>query len=278
MKNKLFYAILMIVIACALSVTNSFAEISSPSVIGGKNSAPDARSWMVALVYKQPNGANPQFCGGTLISPTVVLTAAHCVKYKFINEFQVLGETQNLRSGGKRADIDQVIIHPGYNSGNNDNDIAILKIKNPLNKIKSSYVDISNANNIQSSNLIVAGWGQTQETDSSRPANLQEAIVPLIDKDVCRNAYKKISKEITDNMICASSLEGGKDACGGDSGGPLFYEKENKTTLDKLISLSNGPSIIQVGIVSWGVGCADKNFYGIYTDVSKYTGWIKKYL
>lgn len=101
---------------------------------------------------------------------------------------------------------------------------------------------------------------------SSLVAELREASVPLVRQDVCRAAYANVSGvgagAVTDNMLCAGSANGGVDSCQGDSGGPL------------LIARPDG-SWAQAGIVSWSVGCAQPNYYGVYTRVPNYIGWIE---
>ncbi|XP_023703024.1 serine protease 30 [Cryptotermes secundus] len=111
----------------------------------------------------------------------------------------------------------------------------------------------------------VTGWGaqRPEDVDSSLSQVLQVAAVPLLDLDTCRRAdvYGGRRQSILDSMLCAGSLEGGVDACGGDSGGPLACEINGRFVL--------------TGIVSWGDGCAQKNRPGVYTRVSHYVDWIQ---
>jgi len=92
---------------------------------------------------------------------------------------------------------------------------------------------------------------------------LQEVDVPIVSNATCNTSY---GGEITANMICAGYAQGGKDACYGDSGGPLFVPDET------------GTGWVQVGVVSWGEGCALPNYYGVYARVSRYQSWIESYV
>jgi secreted trypsin-like serine protease len=248
----------------AILSTDILAEASKPLIVGGEKSAENTRSWVVALVNKnQPENAKAQFCGGAIIGSHEILTAAHCIYKKNKSDIQVLNGTQSLRSGGKRLNVIEIIEHPNYNPQSYDNDLAILKLdKSPDGDVINLATAQDDSNAIQKNQeVIVAGWGYTKDADNQSPTELFEVKVPITSPEKCKSAYKKLEAEVSDNMICAGYDPGGKDACQGDSGGPLFIERENKTYL-------------QIGIVSWGIGCAEPNKYGVYTRISKYISWI----
>uniref|UniRef100_A0A3B3H9U6 Peptidase S1 domain-containing protein n=1 Tax=Oryzias latipes TaxID=8090 RepID=A0A3B3H9U6_ORYLA len=156
--------------------------------------------------------------------------------------------------------ITRLIIHPNYNS--NDNDIALLQLSSPVNftnYISPVCLSATNSTFYSGVNTWVTGWGNIGSGVSlPAPQTLQEVQVPIVGNRRCKCSYGASS--ITDNMVCAGLLEGGKDSCQGDSGGPLVIKQNNRW--------------IQAGVVSFGIGCALPNFPGVYTRVSQYQTWI----
>jgi transmembrane protease serine 9 len=240
---------------------------AQPEVVGGKT-APDGKwPFMIALLDAgTSSNYDAQFCGASLISKRDVLTAAHCVKGAQPSSIQVLVGTQDLKNGGRRVNVARVTVHPKYNSRTSDSDVAVLRLAADVNDI----VPVEYASTIKQENRFAAagkpvfgmGWGET-ETTPHFPPELQQVKVPVTDRDVC-NAADAYNGKITDTMICAGLKEGGKDTCQGDSGGPL---------------VSKGPDgtfHLQVGVVSWGYGCADPNHYGVYSRMATLGAWVKE--
>lgn len=109
---------------------------------------------------------------------------------------------------------------------------------------------------------IATGWGTLKE-DGKPSCILQEVEVPVISNDRCVTETNYTNKMITDNMLCAGYPGvGERDSCQGDSGGPLVYERPDKR-------------LVLIGVVSWGNGCARKDFPGVYTRVTRFMNWIK---
>jgi len=210
---------------------------------------------------------NEPSCGATLISPNWAITASHCVigednqLISSISEISLFINAYTFNSSdGKKYNIEKVVSNPNYSPITNDNDIALLKLAKTQIEI-SSFPKIENVSLPKGKEAFVAGWGSTigyPSYEQSFPDRLQELLVPIVDWNVCNEAF---SGELTDNMICAGYLDGGKDSCQGDSGGPL-------------ISYDNGQSQL-IGIVSWGGRCAEPNKAGIYTNVKNYIDWIE---
>ncbi|XP_075868692.1 trypsin-1 [Nelusetta ayraudi] len=217
-------------------------------IVGGyecrKNSAP----------YQVSLNSGYHFCGGSLISSTWVVSAAHCYK----SRIQVrLGEHNIAINEGTEQFINsaKVIRHPRYSSYNLDNDIMLIKLSKPAtlnNYVKTVSLPSSCAS--AGTRCLISGWGNTSGSGSNYPDRLMCLDAPILGNSTCKNAYPG---QITSNMFCAGFMEGGKDSCQGDSGGPV---------------VCNGK--LQ-GVVSWGYGCAVKNKPGVYAKVCNYNSWIQ---
>ncbi len=240
----------------------------TPTIIGGEEAAPGAWPWMVALVYADNNNAEQgQFCGGSLINAEWILTAAHCTfevggRARDATEIDVvIGRHALAARDGSRLPVQQIIRHPGYTNASFDNDLALLQLRTPV-EYPPIAVLAPQQRLLESHGraATVIGWGVTALGIAS--SKLQQAAVPLVDLRTCRQSYGIFTNKISDNMICAGSQSGGIDSCQGDSGGPLMVFDETLVQW------------LQVGIVSWGDGCAEPNYYGVYTRVSSYTAWL----
>jgi len=225
--------------------------------------------WTVALVRKswlgQPSGA---YCGGTLINSQYVLTASHCVDGMQASQIQVLVHEEDFASqtevdgGTQRFGVEKIIMHPYYSRRTVDNDVALLRLADKGvtldHVVVPACLPANNDYDFSGINATVAGWGATAE-GSSVSSTLMKVDVPIISNQDCNTKTKYVGK-ITENMLCAGLMEGGKDSCQGDSGGPLTIENGGRRTL--------------VGIVSWGYGCARPESPGVYTRVGRYSNWI----
>ncbi|GAK57775.1 peptidase S1 and S6 chymotrypsin/Hap [Candidatus Vecturithrix granuli] len=235
--------------------------LAQTRIIGGVVAADGAWPWMAALVdrYEDPRPYG-QFCGGALIHANWVLTAAHCLGG---NIDVVLGTNDLTASAStyERIAVIQQIAHPSYNSSTIDNDIALLELAQASAQTPIAW-NTSSAYNAAGTNSTVIGWGNTEYPGESYPDLLMQVDVPIVSDAACSAAYPG---EITSSMFCAGYAAGGKDSCEGDSGGPL------------MVSTGSG-SYVQVGVVSWGDGCALAGYYGVYTRVSNYAAWISSYV
>jgi trypsin len=218
--------------------------------------------WIVSLSTRGATGSS--FCGGSLIAPNVVLTAAHCI---FTNAasitVRVKGAGTTVFTGGEQIPAAQAIRHPQYNSGTQDNDVAII-IMSANSAVTPIKIDDGTApmTAYDGQDVRAIGWGTTS-SGGQAPRNLLQVTVPVVPTAIC-NAAPAYPGQITDNMICAGLKAGGKDSCQGDSGGPLI----RKTGNDELL----------VAAVSWGVGCASPNKYGVYARIKTTLPFIRQYV
>ncbi|MCA9867615.1 MAG: trypsin-like serine protease [Anaerolineae bacterium] len=261
---------LMILLATvtALMATGARAESDAPAIVGGQEADPGEWPWQVALVSKGIDPGNGQFCGGALIDERWVLTAAHCVDTATTNSLDIVAGIHDLvtvDAGAVRVALSQIIVHPGWNDSTKDNDIALLKLAQPIAErarsatalpIAYSKLPPASVGALVGVDATVTGWGNRSSSGQDFPARLHEVVVPIISNVDCHNAYGNL----TDNMLCAGLAQGGKDSCQGDSGGPLV--------------VADGPNWQQAGIVSFGIGCALPGYPGVYTRVSRYLDWI----
>eukprot|EP00062_Callorhinchus_milii_P007827 gi/632949836/ref/XP_007890381.1/ PREDICTED: granzyme K-like [Callorhinchus milii] len=229
-------------------------------IIGGGKVKSHSRPYMTSI---QNN--NSHVCGGTLIKPNWVLTAAHCVRYLKSKKQTVVLGAQSLSKKEKEKQflkIKKKYQHPKFNWDRFTNDIMLIELDGAAKITKS--VDVlalpEMTNDVEAkTKCTVAGWGKTKSKEISDI--LKEAKLPVIDRKTCRKNYQSL--DITDNMICAGDKKGKKDACAGDSGGPLICKEGKKN--------------VYRGIISNGKGCAVRNKPSICTRLSEeYIRWIQK--
>jgi len=229
-------------------------------IIGGQVAPKGEYPWMVSIRKKNNN---MHLCGGTLIDPEWVLTAGHCIVSPFGNiktkdDIKLVIGRYNIREDeGETIDAEEIFVNHEFSILFMENDIALIKLKTPsaipsvtLEEIPEEYTAGEYAT--------VMGWGV--QANYAMHDLLHEVEVPVVSNEECReagNAYETVQE----TTICAGYASGGKDACQGDSGGPLIRK--------------NGEKYTQIGIVSWGEGCAEPGKYGVYTNVSKYLNWIE---
>ncbi|XP_031760892.1 uncharacterized protein LOC496623 isoform X1 [Xenopus tropicalis] len=224
------------------------AAFDDDKIIGGATCAKNSVPYIVSL------NSGYHFCGGSLINNQWVVSAAHCYKASI----QVrLGEHNIALSEGTEQFISssKVIRHSGYNSWTLDNDIMLIKLSSAASlNAAVNAVALPSGCAAAGASCLISGWGNTLSSGSNYPDLLQCLYAPILTDAQCNNAYPG---EITNNMICLGFLEGGKDSCQGDSGGPVVCNGELQ------------------GVVSWGYGCAQRNYPGVYTKVCNYNSWIQ---
>ncbi|XP_044730887.1 trypsin-1-like [Chrysoperla carnea] len=252
MKSVLNVCIFAILLWIVDSRGVSFRPHLDGRIVGGVDATIEQYPYQVSL--QTPSGSH--FCGGSVISPSVVLTAAHCVQGSSPSSLTVRAGSTTRGSGGVVVAVKRIHVHEKYDSKKVDFDVAVLELSQSLttsNKIKPVKLPEASEYLRAGESSVASGWGALKQGGGA-PTTLQAVKLPILDQGVCNNAY---GGGITDRMICAGSLAGGIDSCQGDSGGPLVSNSK------------------QHGIVSWGNGCAQKNYPGVYTRVTAVRAWIK---
>jgi secreted trypsin-like serine protease len=269
------------------------ANQARTKVVGGETAA--LKNWPgLAVLRANASGAKQvlYLCGGAAINDRWVVTAAHCLeglgaglKTSFVDARGrsregvlevVLGVDDLDRVGDKHVfEVERVVIKEGYkNAAKSGNDIALVRLKRPYDGpvARLSLSSKTDPPTPPGAQVRVAGFGSLQfraPVQSYRRADgqeyaagsrqLQETAIPTVATETCSNRYP--NDKIDAEQICAGLEEGGKDSCQGDSGGPLVaYDRQGCP--------------FQIGVVSWGVGCAGKKDYGVYTRLSHHATWI----
>jgi len=234
---------------------SSRLEWTPRKIINGEEVIPGRYPYQVALV----DSWNFQYCGGSLIAPQWVLSAAHCFGFGSAVE---IGRHDRWNSSEtfELIDVEFEIAHPLF-TPKLSYDFMLMRLKTPSN-YSTVTLDDGSTNLTDGTNVTVTGWGVTEDF---APSNvLLEVEVDIVNQEQCDDAYSSFNFPVTDDMVCAARE--GKDSCQGDSGGPLFIKGENST------------EDIQVGVVSWGIGCAEPEYPGVYARVSEGMEFINSIL
>ncbi|MER5379512.1 trypsin-like serine protease [Streptomyces sp. NPDC002688] len=256
-----------VVEAAKTQATPGTAPKKTPFIIGGSETTISSAPWMVQLSYYDSTAGVGYFCGGTLVAPNKVLTAAHCVAgLDWVDNGAVVAGATGLLddTNGTVAGVHRQWNHPHYDETTIRNDIAVLTLDRPLEQQWTKLVAAGDSASYKAGNsATVYGWGLTSGAeDADLSANLRKVTLPLVADSTCDTAMKTVLGEddfVEGSMFCAGTPatgtdEGTKSPCNGDSGGPVIV----------------GGKV--VGIVSWGVsGCTAKGAYPVFTKVSSYT-------
>lgn len=235
---------------------------SANRIVGGTDALKNEHPWRIGMKNSLNGGV---FCGGSIISPNYIMTAAHCTAaitagatvYVTVGDHDISTTTETASQNVKVVEIKQ---HKSYNSKNFDNDISLLRLEQPLNFTKTIMPVCLPFNYatylLDGKTMLAGGWG-TLTQGGKQPTILQKVELPFLSTVECRKYY---GTSITDNMVC--TYKPGQDTCQGDSGGSI----ENRTP---------NTFYTAFGVVSWGNGCAQVNGPGVYAKVTNYLQWIK---
>jgi hypothetical protein len=218
-------------------------------IVGGSTAESGRYPFMVGLYWGTMNGNKP-VCGGTLITPNIVVTAAHCV-YSVTRldiDRQSLGDDSGVKS--YQIKWENKRIHPDYDSNTNNNDIALIQL--PSRHRGTGTAKLHRSGSVPPV-LTAIGWGLLK-SGGDQPDELMEVDLKYQPESICQEKYGNGVNPLT--MLCATDV--GKDTCQGDSGGPLFVKDTS----------------MLVGITSWGFECASNVYPGVYVRVSTFDKWI----
>jgi len=270
---------------CCYSSLCGIAGQQNKRIVGGEITEPDKYPWQVLIISKK-NGEE-KMCGGALISDRWILTAAHCTEKIPIQSHRVfLGghDWEKIRNGyeGTEVEIEQIVEHPHYTKRPSmTNDFCLMKLKHRIDFAKEPVLrpiclPPDSWNLYVGNRAIVTGWGRT-DFFGGTSKKLREVDVQVMQNEYCHLLYQSAKRRkdlgkhvITRQMLCAGVPEGGKDACAGDSGGPLMltYKKNN--------GISSVENFVHIGVVSWGENCAKAQFPGVYARTTEALHWIKQ--
>lgn len=267
----------------------ALGETDTEMIVGGEPAAQGKYPWQVRLYETMDDDVG--FCGGSIIAPQWVLTAAHCL---VDTDSVVVGFGDVDRTQTTKIVSEKIIVHPAYLEGKKA-DLGLIKLSRPIPDAPAvPLADPASAPALLHPGVkaTVTGWGAIwdfqafnsamdvmagrrrlserrllKDEELQAPRKLHEVDIEVIDPAECKAVYDSLQVSaftVGDTEICATGPRGGKDSCFGDSGGPL------------VVPAKNGKGYVQVGIVSWGPQCGNPLFPGVYTRVSSFTDWIDK--
>ncbi|CAM5429853.1 Serine protease OS=Streptomyces alboniger OX=132473 GN=CP975_26870 PE=3 SV=1 [Streptomyces alboniger] len=238
--------------AATTALIGSPAAVAAPQpIVGGTTTTTTAYPFMMQITDASQN----QFCGGTLVSPTKVVTAAHCMVGETTSSVRVVGGRTYLNgTNGTVSRVSKIWVHPSYTDATNGDDVAVLTLSTSMPYTTASYVSSSQTSIYAvGTTARIVGWGTTSANGSSSN-QLRTATVPTVSNTSCASSYG--SDFIASDMVCAGYTSGGVDTCQGDSGGPF---------------LIGG---VLAGITSWGEGCAEAGYPGVYTRLTTFSSLV----
>ncbi len=251
--------------ACVTDAEELTFDESAQDIVGGTTTQITAVPWQVSLQDAQGS----HFCGGSIVAPTWIVTAAHCLAGGAPPPARIVAGVSRLSqsAAGQIKQVKRVIAYPGYTDPSTGKDAALIELTTPitLDGINTKAIRPITSRSpaaLTATGVIttVSGWGATVEGGATLPDQLLSVQLPIVPLTAANTAY---NMTITQDQLAAGVAAGGKDSCQGDSGGPLI--------------VMNGTEPMLAGIVSWGEGCARANTPGLYARLSSFATWMDTY-
>ena len=239
MRSILTFAGLLIALACPAAAS---------AVVGGKAVKPGAYPFAAAIGDAKAS----YYCGGTLIAPNVVLTAAHCLTERRV----ALTQLRVLVGTGNAIGVIAVVLHPKFDGLTLHYDAALLILDGAASGVRT--LPMATSSPLAGTTVTAAGWGKTAEDATTTPGQLRNVVLKVGTTNTCSRGNASLGGYFAPSMLCASNP--GRDTCSGDSGGPLVATSHGHTAL--------------VGITSFGEGCARPGHPGVYTRVTAIRAWV----
>ncbi|WP_030816474.1 S1 family peptidase [Streptomyces sp. NRRL F-2799] len=250
--RKTAVTVLATAAAAATALVAAPAASAAPQpIVGGTTTTTSAYPYVMQITDASGN----QFCGGTLVSAKKVVTAAHCMVGESTSSVRVVGGRTYLNgTNGTVSPVSKIWINPDYTDATRGDDVAVLTLSTSMPYTPVSYVSSSQTSVYAAGTTArILGWGTTSENGSSSN-QLRTATVPIVSDSSCRSSYG--SDFVQSDMVCAGLTSGGVDTCQGDSGGPLIIGG------------------VLAGITSWGEGCAEAGYPGVYTRLTTFSSLV----
>ncbi|KUN89803.1 serine protease [Streptomyces bungoensis] len=246
-------ATLVATAAAATALLASPTATAAPQpVVGGTATTTTAYPFMMQIT----DASGGQFCGGTLVAARKVVTAAHCMAGETTAGVRVVGGRTYLNgTDGTVSKVSGIWVDPEYTDATNGDDVAVLTLATSMPYTPAPYVSSSQTDVYAAGTTArILGWGTTSENGSSSN-QLRTATVPVVSDAGCKSSYG--SDFVRSDMVCAGYTSGGVDTCQGDSGGPLLVRG------------------VLAGITSWGEGCAEAGYPGVYTRLATFSDLVR---
>uniref|UniRef100_A0A182KG98 trypsin n=1 Tax=Anopheles christyi TaxID=43041 RepID=A0A182KG98_9DIPT len=256
MANRFVLAFAIVIALAAVASGRLVAPARRAQIVGGFPIDITEAPFQISL---RENGRHS--CGGSIISPSWIITAAHCLEGVTEDMVSIRAGSTYKEHGGIIRNVVRLVRHPAWDPVTYEGDVALMELESPLALDGQTIASIEmpeqdEEDPVEGSKAMVSGWGKTLNRYHSNLV-LRATFLPIVHRNNCQKAYRR-SNTISNLMLCAGFFEGGHDSCQGDSGGPLV--------VDDLL----------VGVVSFAIGCAKPGLPGVNARVAAVRDWVRE--